>query len=119
MTPRIYATLERENRRLRARLKDTEQITLTAGEVSINRLERTVAIAGEPVAVTWSAFLLLEYLLLHKGEVIDRETLCALLWPEKQPTSDMLPVVAHQLRSQLGAAGDIVQVVRGKGYTIT
>lgn len=125
-----YAALVRENRALAQELdkwqalSETQDrfiqgLTLKAhGEtIVLNRITREVWSFDEPVALTPTAFTLLEQLMLHQGEVLTPEALSSSLWrPDEMPKSNMLPVVMHHLRKALGPAGELVKVVRGGGH---
>jgi len=124
-----YAALLRENRALASELakwqalSETQDrfiqgLTLKTPEetIVVNRITREVWSFGEPVAMTPTAFALLEELMLHQGEVVSPEALAARLWrPDEVPKSNMLPVAVHYLRKALGAAGELIKVVRAQG----
>jgi DNA-binding response OmpR family regulator len=55
---------------------------LTLGEISLDRRARRVTRAGADISLTRKEFDLLEFLILHPGEVIARDQFCDKLWGE-------------------------------------
>src|SRR6187402_2552629 len=66
---RIKALLRRANRAAPANSR------LTYGELSVDVDRHTVKIAGDEVKLTAKEFLLLQYLMLHRGRVLSRDLL--------------------------------------------
>lgn len=85
--------------------------------VDISR--KRVVIDGEPAALTFTEFELLQYLVLREGRTIDRTELVGSLWQEAHadsPGERTIDVHVRRLRSKLGRFEDIVRTVRGAGY---
>lgn len=99
MKTKTCAQLERENKRLRAIV---EKLVLRVGLIKLDRLARIVEVDTEPVELPPTTFALLERLMLNQDDVVKAD-----------------PILIHKLRNQLGEAGDIIQVVRGQGYTMS
>lgn len=130
MPKKTYRQLERENRVLRAevarleKLSDTQdrllqRLTLKAGPIVLNRLDRTVMVGSTNLPLPVRCFQLLETLMLKRGEVITKEELTQALWGEDTKLEESnLPITVHRLRKLLGAAGELIQNVRGEGYII-
>ena len=91
--------------------------TLDIGDVHIDIAARTVTQAGEPVMLTAREYVMLEYLALHRGEVVTRTALYEHLFDENESTmSNILDVHVFNLRKKLGQ--EFIQTRRGHGYCI-
>lgn len=87
------------------------------GEVHIDTAARTVRRAGSPVTLTAREYVMLEYLSLHRGEVVTRTALYEHLFDENESTlSNILDVHVFNLRKKLGQ--EFIQTRRGHGYCI-
>jgi two-component system OmpR family response regulator len=87
------------------------------GEVVIDTAARRVTRAGRPVALTAREYALLEFLALHRGEVVTRTALYEHLFDESEDTlSNLLDVHVSNLRKKLGAG--LITTHRGQGYGI-
>jgi two-component system OmpR family response regulator len=76
-----------------------------------------VARAGQPVTLTAREFAILEYLVMHRGEVISRSELYEHLFDENDDTlSNLVDVHIFSIRKKLGA--NLVATRRGQGYCI-
>jgi len=106
--------------RLRALIRRTAGQTtnvIEIGEVAIDLATRRVTRAGTPVALTGREHALLEYLALHRGDVVTRTALYEHLFDEDDDTlSNLLDVHVSNLRKKLGAA--LIATHRGQGYSI-
>ena len=91
--------------------------TIELGNVRINTLARTVTRAGQVIPLTAREYLILEFLALHRGEVVTRSALFDHLFDEDEDTlSNILNVHVSNLRNKLGA--DLILTRRGHGYLI-
>jgi len=106
--------------RLRALIRRTSGQTTTQieiGDVKIDTAARLVSQAGLPVILTAREYALLEFLALHRGEVVTRTTLYEHLFDENDSTlSNLLDVHVSNLRKKLGP--DFITTRRGHGYSI-
>ncbi|MBI2929127.1 MAG: response regulator transcription factor [Verrucomicrobia bacterium] len=90
---------------------------LELGEVLIDTRARTVTRAGQPVTLTAREYAILEYLALHRGEVVTRTALYEHLFDEMDDTlSNLLDVHVFNLRKKLGH--EFIATRRGQGYCI-
>lgn len=90
---------------------------LEIGDVTINISARTVTKAGEAVTLTAREYVVLEYLALHRGEVLSRTAMYEHLFDENESTlSNILDVHIFNLRKKLGQ--DFILTRRGHGYCI-
>ena len=111
--PELFARL----RALIRRGAGQPRATLDIGEVHINTAARAVTRAGQPVTLTAHQYALLEYLALHRGEVVTRTALYEHLGDENEGTlSNVLDVQVLRLRKKLGQ--DFIVTRRGHGYCI-
>lgn len=106
--------------RLRALIRRSAgqpRVTLDIGDVHIDTAARTVTRASEPVTLTAREYVMLEYLALHRGEVVTRTALYEHLFDENDATlSNLLDVHVFNLRKKLGQ--DLILTRRGQGYCI-
>jgi two-component system OmpR family response regulator len=95
--------------------KTTNEIQI--GDVTLDARAKGVTRAGQPVVLTGREFAILEYLALHRGEVISRTELYDHLFDENDDTlSNLLDVHIFGIRKKLGA--EIIATRRGQGYCI-
>jgi two-component system phosphate regulon response regulator PhoB len=92
---------------------------LTIGAIAIDRAAHTVTVSGHDVELTPTEFKLLLLLAERRGRVQGRAQLLEHVW-EAAPDIQTRTVDMHvqRLRTKLGAAGDLVDTVRGFGYRI-
>jgi len=106
--------------RLRALIRRTSGQTsaaMTIGKVTIDTAARTVSLGRASVTLTAREYALLEYLALHKGEVVTRTALYEHLFDENESSfSNLLDVHVSNLRKKLGH--DFITTRRGHGYCI-
>ena len=87
------------------------------GPVRINVPARLVFLSGKPVPLTPREYGLLEFLAMHRGEVVTRTTLYEHLFDENDITlSNLLDVHISNLRGKLGS--ELIVTRRGHGYCI-
>lgn len=87
------------------------------GEVQIDTKARVVAKSGVPVPLTAREYAILEYLALHRGEVVSRTQLYEHLFDETDDTlSNLVDVHVFSIRKKLGH--EIIATRRGQGYCI-
>lgn len=90
---------------------------LMLGDVTIDQAARSVRVRGAEVTLTAREYALLEFLALHRGEVVTRTALYEHLFDEDDSTlSNLLDVHVSNLRKKLGA--DLIKTRRGHGYLI-
>jgi len=90
---------------------------LVIRDVAIDTRARVVQKAGEPVALTAREYAILEYLALHRGEVVTRSALYEHLFDESDDTlSNLVDVHVFSIRKKLGP--ELIATRRGQGYCI-
>jgi two-component system OmpR family response regulator len=106
---RLRALIRRAARESRSELE--------IADIVIDTKSRTVTLAGEPVTLTAREYVVLEYLALHRGEVISRTALYEHLFDENDDTlSNVIDVHIFNLRKKLGA--ELIATRRGQGYVL-
>jgi two-component system phosphate regulon response regulator PhoB len=92
---------------------------LTAGPITIDPARHRVSVGGRPVNLTSLEFKLLRTLMQRRGRVQERDRLLNDVWGYES-VIDTRTVDTHvrRLREKLGAAGVVVETVRGFGYRL-
>lgn len=90
---------------------------VTPSLLQVDRLAREVTVGGAPVALTYTEFELLEYLMTNKGLALSRDRILDNVW-RYDYDGDARTVDTHikKLRSKLGEAGEMIKTIRGIGY---
>lgn len=106
--------------RLRALIRRTSgqtQSVVIIGDLTLDTAARRATLAGDEVVLTAREYALLEYLALHRGQVVSRTELYEHLFDENDSTlSNLLDVHVSNLRKKLGR--DLITTRRGHGYAI-
>ena len=106
--------------RVRALIRRSAKNTtnkIEIGDVALDTRAKNVTRGGKPVTLTAREFSILEYLALHRGEVISRTELYEHLFDENDDTlSNLLDVHVFSIRKKLGA--ELIATRRGQGYCI-
>lgn len=90
---------------------------LRIGDLMVDTRSRSVLKAGQPVTLTAREYAILEYLALHRGEVVSRTALYEHLFDETDDTlSNLVDVHVFSIRKKLGH--DLIATRRGQGYCI-
>jgi len=91
--------------------------TLELGDVRIDTVARLVTRAGEPVTLSAKEYALVEYLVLHRGELVTRAMLYEHLYDGDEDTlSNVIEVYVSNIRKRLGHG--FVRTRRGEGYVV-
>jgi two-component system OmpR family response regulator len=111
--PELLARLRALIRRAAGQTRNVIEI----GDVTIDTGARIVSRGGTAVTLTAREYTLLEFLALHRREVVTRTALYEHLFDEDDATlSNLLDVHVSNLRKKLGA--DFITTRRGHGYCI-
>jgi two-component system, OmpR family, response regulator len=106
--------------RLRALIRRTAnqvRSQIEIKDVLLDLSKREVLRDGKPVVLTAREYSLVEYLALHRGEVVTRTVLYEHLFDENEATlSNLLDVHVSNIRKKLGH--DFISTRRGHGYCI-
>lgn len=93
------------------------QSVLSVGSVVIDTAARRVTVDGVEISLTAREYALLEYLALHRGEVVTRTSLYDHLFGEEESSlSNLLDVHVSNVRRKIGR--DLITTRRGHGYSI-
>ena len=90
------------------------------GSITIDADRHTVALDGEEVRLTAKEFLLLQYLVQHKGRVLSRDLLLSDVW-DYNYTGGTRTVDVHirRLREKLPPLADAIETIKQFGYKLT
>lgn len=106
--------------RLRALIRRSQNKTtnvIEIGDVKIDTAARTIFQGEKAVELTAREYSLVEFLALHRGEVVTRTQLYEHLFDENDDTfSNLLDVHVSNVRKKLGA--EFIVTRRGHGYCI-
>lgn len=89
--------------------------------LSMNTLSLEVFVDKDPINLTKTEFMLLKCLLLHQGEVLNREAIIAQVWGDDHFIDvNSVDVYIRYLRSKIDDVYNVnyITTVRGSGYTI-
>lgn len=113
LVARVRALLRRANR------QPARTASVTYGPIVVDSERHTVLSNGEGVTLTAKEFLLLEYLLKHKGRVLSRDVLLTDVWGYKY-TGGTRTVDVHvrRLREKLPSLGEALVTVKQFGYKL-
>lgn len=103
------------------RRKSETRLMLRAGDLELNRLDRSVTRSGRGIELTNKEFALLEHLMLNRGRSISRLELLEMVWKmEPSQTTNIVDVYVNYLRHKLEdmPPATFIRTVRGKGYMI-
>ncbi len=104
-------------RALIRRAASQAQSRLEIGDVVIDMAARTVSRSGQDIVLTAREYALVEFLALHKGQVVTRTMLYDHLFDEDDNTlSNLLDVHVSNIRKKLGH--DFIVTRRGHGYCV-
>ena len=94
---------------------------LKADDLELNQLSHEVKRAGKAVVLTAKEFSLLEYLMLHAGQVISRSMISEHVWNEQfDSMSNVIDVHVRNLRNKIddGFKRKLLHTLRGSGYML-
>jgi two-component system response regulator PhoP len=110
--------------RLRALVRRSSGLassSLSAGAIQLDTSSQTVRVAERDIELTAYEYRLLEYLMLHAGEVISKTTLAEHLYDEETDRdSNVLEVLVGRLRRKLDPdrSAAPIETLRGRGYRL-
>jgi two-component system copper resistance phosphate regulon response regulator CusR len=90
-------------------------------DLEVDVAARQVRRGSRPINLTAKEFALLELLMRHPGQVIDRGAITAHIWDNNHdPFANVLEVLVRRLRSKIddGFEPKLVHTIRGAGYRI-
>ena len=117
----VEEVLARLNALLR-RASGWSQPVLDFGPISIDTRSQEVRVEGRGVELTAYEYKVLEYLAMHRGEVVSKSTLTEHIYEQDYDRdSNVLEVFVGRLRRKLDPANRYkpIETVRGRGYRFT
>jgi two-component system, OmpR family, response regulator PhoP len=106
-------------RALQRRASGWSQPTLQCGPVLLDTAAQTLHVDGAPVELTSYEYRVLEYLMLHSGEVVSKTDLTEHLYEQDYDRdSNVIEVFIGRLRRKLDPDSSLnpIETVRGRGY---
>jgi DNA-binding response OmpR family regulator len=95
--------------------------TLRVADLEVDLEAQRVRRSGKSIELTAKEFALLEFFVLHKGQVVDRAAITAHVWDENHdPFTNVLEVLVRRLRRKIDDEfpTKLIQTVRGSGYRL-
>lgn len=95
---------------------------ISCGPVTINTVSQTVTVDDDPVELTSFEYKVLEYLMLHSGEVVSKIDLTEHLYDQDfDRDSNVIEVFIGRLRKKLDPDNTLkpIETLRGRGYRLT
>lgn len=88
---------------------------LRSGGIRLDPISRRVWSGAAEVYLSTKEFMLLELLMRHRGQALDRARILELIWGDREPvTSNVVDQYVRYLRNKVGQ--DTIETVRGIGY---
>ena len=106
---------------VRRRASNRPAPALRVGKITLDLTNRRVTCLGNQVDLTPTGFSLLEILMRNAGNIVTRRMLSEHLWGgDCETETNIIEVHVNRLRNKLSraGAGDVIQTVRGRGYTL-
>lgn len=97
------------------------QPQMESGGIVLDTSRQDVSVNGEPVDLTAYEYRVLEYLMLHAGEVISKSVLTEHIYEEDaERDSNVIEVFVRRLRAKLDPDGSRkpIETLRGRGYRL-
>lgn len=93
---------------------------LEQGCLALDPVTHVVTVAGEPVGLTQTEYLILELLLRRAPAIVDRKAIAEHAWADETDPlgSNAIDVQMSRLRAKLPRAGVRIVTVRGTGYRL-
>ncbi len=95
------------------------QATLKSGPIELNTKSQDVRVDGEVIDLTSFEYKVVEYLMMHAGEVISKTRLTEHIYQQDYDRdSNVIEVFIGRLRKKLDPSGDFkpIETLRGRGY---
>ena len=110
----LAARIRALGRRGRDRATDA---SMASGPIALDETGRMLTVDGRRVDLSPREFAMIECLLRHKGQALSRDQLLNHAWPyDSEVTPAIVDTYVYFLRRKLGAAGGLIETVRGLGY---
>jgi len=115
----VTELISRVNAVLRRSGKNTGDVKLNRGAISIDEQKREATADGARLRLTYKEYELLKYFLTNAGIVLSRDTITDAVWGYGfEGGTRTVDMHVKTLRRKLGAAGAQIETVRNVGYTL-
>lgn len=106
--------------RVRANLRRSTapSTILTAGQIVLDQIARTVTVENKAVDLSPTEFALLEQLMLGMGRTVSRASIMQKVWKQDFYDDKVIDVYLSGLRKKLGQGGKLILTDRGVGYRV-
>jgi two-component system copper resistance phosphate regulon response regulator CusR len=94
---------------------------IRVGDLEVTLETQRVTRAGKAIELTAKEFGLLEFFVLHPGQVVDRASITSHVWDENHdPFTNVLEVLVRRLRRKIDDDFEpkLLQTIRGAGYRL-
>jgi len=119
--PFSFSELSARVRALLRRAAQPAEVILRVGDLELNRVERSVKRASQPLELTPKEFSLLEYLMRNAGRCVTRAMIIEHVWNLSFDTmTNVVDVYINYLRKKVDSGHEqkLIHTVRGVGYQI-
>ncbi|MDR1008102.1 MAG: heavy metal response regulator transcription factor [Campylobacteraceae bacterium] len=106
---------------LRRKSKDIKPTKIQIGDLSVDLIKRVVNRGEKKIDLTNKEFLLLEFLLSYKGEVVTRSLIASNIWDINFDSDrNVIDTMIKRLRNKIDNDFDkkLIHTVRGMGYIL-
>jgi DNA-binding response OmpR family regulator len=95
---------------------------LAVEDLTLNPQDHTASRGGRAIRLTAREYALLELLMLHRGEILNREAIAEQVWGSHfDPFSNVIDVYINRLRKKIdqGFEKHLLHTRRGEGYVLS
>lgn len=101
------------------RVEPKECKVLSLDELILNNEKHEVSVEGRHVELTYKEYELLQYLMINKGHVLERDVIMDRIWGiTYEGESRTLDMHIKTLRQKLGEYGSRIRTIRNVGYVL-
>lgn len=100
----------------------TRPEAMAVEDLTLNPQDHTASRAGRVIRLTAKEYALLELLMLHRGEILDREVIAEQVWGSHfDAFSNVIDVYINRLRKKIdqGFEKHLLHTRRGEGYVLS
>ncbi len=100
----------------------TKPEMLAVEDLTLNPQDHTASRGGRAIRLTAREYALLELLMLHRGEILNREAIAEQVWGSHfDPFSNVIDVYINRLRKKIdqGFEKHLLHTRRGEGYVLS
>jgi two-component system copper resistance phosphate regulon response regulator CusR len=104
------------------RIQQTRPNMIKVEDLTLNTLDHTASRGGRSIRLTAKEYALLELLMLHPGETLNREAIAEQVWGGHfDPFSNVIDVYMNRLRKKIdqGFEHHLLHTRRSEGYTLS